>query len=438
MKMKNAKSSLEDITKSADDSIEGCSIEHDKEKLSQEAKALGLEFDPVDFTEENTEFFVNLCSYSLPRRFRHWSFGAIYKKQKKLEGMMGKILEVIIDAKNPKAYLLDENAVITNKMVIAHVYGHADFFKKNFLFAKSGKNIIQKGRENSIKIEGYKEKHGDKEIEEVLDSCLTVCSQTFSEGEKDNLPMYLLKNAPLTDYERDILKRVKEECETLSKILKTQIMNEGWAAFVQDKMMRKTIPREKWSAYCILNSGMLATDPGQLNPYAVGKTLWEDIEEKHGFAKCLDIREQYDDIRFINKFLNKELCSKLGLYIAEEEDTFGGSREFVKSKGVEEIKKALTLMKTNEGEPIVEIDEDAGKKLKVEGLYLRHIFDERGLLKRKRTERFMEAVERLWKSTVYFETKYKGADGLKNLLMKYSKEEGHRIFRLEYTSDAHS
>ena len=52
--------------------------------------------------------------------------------QKGYEYGLSKIYEMVINNDPCYAYLLECNAEVDQKLVMAHVYGHCDFFKNNF------------------------------------------------------------------------------------------------------------------------------------------------------------------------------------------------------------------------------------------------------------------------------------------------------------------
>ena len=47
---------------------------------------------------------------------------------------LSKIYELVINNNPSIAYLLEGNSLVDQKLVMAHVYGHVDFFKNNFCF----------------------------------------------------------------------------------------------------------------------------------------------------------------------------------------------------------------------------------------------------------------------------------------------------------------
>ena len=73
----------------------------------------------------------------LPIGYPHWSFGKefIRNEQAYRRGAQGLAYEIVINSNPCIAYLMEENTITTQALVIAHAcYGHNSFFKGNHLF----------------------------------------------------------------------------------------------------------------------------------------------------------------------------------------------------------------------------------------------------------------------------------------------------------------
>ena len=67
-----------------------------------------------------------------PTRYPHWSFGMPYEELRKgYDYGLSKIYEMVINNDPCYAYLMRCNHTVDQKLVMAHVYGHCDFFKNN-------------------------------------------------------------------------------------------------------------------------------------------------------------------------------------------------------------------------------------------------------------------------------------------------------------------
>src|SRR6185503_14209876 len=76
---------------------------------------------------------------------------------------------------NPSyGFLLETNSPIQNKMVIAHVLGHVDFFKNNTYFSKTNRRMVESVSTHSQRIMEYEFKHGRKTVERFLDAVLAI------------------------------------------------------------------------------------------------------------------------------------------------------------------------------------------------------------------------------------------------------------------------
>ena len=138
--------------------------------LEQEARDIGVDFYPINYEVVPQETMLEIMSYGLPTRARHWSYGQSYEYQK-MQGEMGfsKVYEVILNNDPSYAFLLDTNSDIINSLVIAHVIGHSSYFKTNYLFKKTDNKMVYHAAERAQRIEEYIEKHGLKSVERIMD-----------------------------------------------------------------------------------------------------------------------------------------------------------------------------------------------------------------------------------------------------------------------------
>ena len=80
-----------------------------------------------------------------PIRYRHWSFGQAYQESllPQKHGLAN-LYELVINNDPCYAYLLEENPLYAQKVVIAHVMGHSDFFKNNYLFNGTNRQMLNR------------------------------------------------------------------------------------------------------------------------------------------------------------------------------------------------------------------------------------------------------------------------------------------------------
>ena len=73
-----------------------------------------------------------------------------------------KIYEMVINNDPSYAYLLENNALVDQKIVIAHVYGHTDFFKNNYWFSATNRKMMDGMANHGTIIRRYAEKYGTR------------------------------------------------------------------------------------------------------------------------------------------------------------------------------------------------------------------------------------------------------------------------------------
>lgn len=227
------------------------------------------------------------ASVGMPLMYNHWSFGKHFlsNQQGYKRGRMGLAYEIVINSNPCIAYLMEENTITMQALVIAHAcYGHNSFFKGNYLFQTwtDAESIIDYLLFAKNYINQCEEKYGIDAIEDVLDAChalmnqgvnrykrprpisaeeerfrqeeraeyiqrtlndiwSTIPQQTeeveekearFPEDPEENILYFLEKNAPLLEiWQREILRIVRKMAQYYYPQRQTQVMNEGWATF---------------------------------------------------------------------------------------------------------------------------------------------------------------------------------------------------------------
>src|SRR5437879_2401355 len=107
-----------------------------KQEIEGYARGYGLDFYETIFEVIDGDDLNEVAAYGgFPTRYPHWSFGMQYEQLSKgYEYGLSKIYEMVINNNPSYAYLLESNMDVEQKLVMAHVFGHADFFKNNFSF----------------------------------------------------------------------------------------------------------------------------------------------------------------------------------------------------------------------------------------------------------------------------------------------------------------
>src|SRR5262245_24877786 len=135
----------------------------------------GLDPFPVRFEIVPATVMYEVGSYALPGRYSHWTFGKAYHRMKMMYDFgLSKIYEVVINSNPSYAFLLETNSPTQNKMVIAHVLGHVDFFKNNVYFSKTNRRMVDEAALHARRMSEYEFKHGRKVVEEFLDAVLSI------------------------------------------------------------------------------------------------------------------------------------------------------------------------------------------------------------------------------------------------------------------------
>jgi stage V sporulation protein R len=163
------------------------------EKLAAEA---GLDFFPTVFEILTYDQMNEIAAYGgFPNRYPHWRFGMEYERlAKSYEYGLSKIYEMVINNNPAYAYLLEGNSLVDQKLVMAHVYGHVDFFKNNYCFRSSdldtgGRTVdpvrrpagydpnrrwIDKMANHGSRLRRVVARQGINKVEEFLDHCLSL------------------------------------------------------------------------------------------------------------------------------------------------------------------------------------------------------------------------------------------------------------------------
>lgn len=144
--------------------------------IEDKAKSYGLVFPEVVFERVDYREMNELASLGgFPQRYPHWRFGMEYDRiSKSYTYGLSKIYEMVINTEPCYAYLLSSNSMVENKLVIAHVYGHADFFKNNHYFSKTNRKMLDEMANHSTLVRQCQEQYGVEAVEEFVDMCLSL------------------------------------------------------------------------------------------------------------------------------------------------------------------------------------------------------------------------------------------------------------------------
>ena len=311
------------------------------DKICVLGESLGLDWYPIEY---------EICD--------HWSYGKSFDRiqtQYNL-GMSGLPYEMIINSNPSISYLMTENPMPTHILTMAHCVGHSDFFKNNRMFAETGADTaIDRFKSASKRVKKYMEDPtiGVDKVEKILDACHAIKFQVprtpgikrrnhkdlkeyyrkliynDTSGKFDNFDLNKIPLEPdtnllsflathnrlLEDWERDLIRIVEQESLYLVPQACTKVMNEGWACMIHEKIINALgIPDEYFLSFIRLHNQVVRPHLGRVNPYHLGFKIFKYLEEKHGFAECLRIRETHNDETFLKTYLNEELCKELNLF----------------------------------------------------------------------------------------------------------------------------
>src|SRR6266851_3769275 len=147
-----------------------------KAEIEEHARSYGLDFYETIFEVVDADDLNEIASYGgFPTRYPHWSFGMAYEELKKsYDYGLSKIYEMVINNDPVYAYLMRCNHTVDQKLVMAHVYGHADFFKNNAFFSHTSRKMMDEMANHGARIRRYVEKHGEDEVETFVDRCMSI------------------------------------------------------------------------------------------------------------------------------------------------------------------------------------------------------------------------------------------------------------------------
>ena len=140
------------------------------------AREYGLDFFRTIFEILDYQRMNEVAAYGgYPTRYPHWRFGMEYEQLSKGYSYgLSKIYEMVINNDPCYAYLLEGNSIVDQKMVMAHVLAHCDFFKQNFYFSKTNRKMIDGMANHATRLRRHVERQGIERIETFIDVCLSL------------------------------------------------------------------------------------------------------------------------------------------------------------------------------------------------------------------------------------------------------------------------
>ncbi|WP_110928918.1 SpoVR family protein [Bacillus massiliglaciei] len=456
-------------------------------EITEIAKGFGLDFYPMRYEICPSEIIYTFGAYGMPTRFSHWSFGKQFHKMKlQYDFGLSKIYELVINSDPCYAFLLDSNSLIQNKLIVAHVLAHCDFFKNNVRFRNTKRDMVESMAATADRIRQYEMLHGKKEVETFLDAVLAIeehidpslmrvklnwdMDEEEQEQERTALSEYddlwsldhkdkprkkpiqkKRKKFPpkpekdimlfieqfsseLTDWQRDIMTMIREEMLYFWPQLETKIMNEGWASFWHQRIIRELdLTSGESIEFAKLNAGVVQPSRTSINPYYLGLKVLEDIEERYnnptdemkrmgvepgsGREKLFEVREIESDISFLRNYLTKDLVTREDMYLFQKQ----GKDYKIVDKGWEQVRDQLVGMRVNGGFPYITVND--GDFMRSGELYLKHWYEDIEL-DLKYLEKVLPYIFQLWGRTVHLETMLEN----KEVMFSYDGKSLHRKY----------
>jgi len=145
-------------------------------RIKAKAIEYGLDFYETVFEVLPFDVMNQIASYGgFPVRYPHWRWGMEYEKLSKRDAYgLGRIYEMVINNDPCYAYLQESNDVTDQKLVMAHVYAHADFFKHNAWFSKTNRKMMDEMANHATRIRRHIDRHGLDKVERFIDAALTL------------------------------------------------------------------------------------------------------------------------------------------------------------------------------------------------------------------------------------------------------------------------
>lgn len=337
-------------------------LEAAREEIEAFARAYGLDFFPIIYEVLDYRTLYETAAFGgFPTRYPHWRFGMDFDQLMKGHIWQGStIYEMVINTNPSYAYLLEGNEDVTQKMVMAHVTGHVDFFKHNMWFAHTNRKMLDAMANHATRVQRIIERIGYDLVEDFIDVCLSLENlidyhspyikrpeaqtarplvgdeeqqtveglkverdymrdyinppeyleaqrkkqeaerakqRRFPENPQRDILLFLMNYAPLERWQHTVLEIIRDEAYYFAPQGMTKVLNEGWATFWHSTIMtQKVASAAEIISFADLHSGVVATGSGRLNPYKLGVELLRDIEERWNRGQFGKEYDECDDI----------------------------------------------------------------------------------------------------------------------------------------------
>lgn len=324
-------------------------------RIREIAEEFGLLTTDILFEVVPAQRVLEGMSYMFPTNFSHWTFGRDYEKNRTIYEHTGAGIpyEQVWNFDKPRAFLVETNPFALNVTILAHVFGHVDYFlgNKYLQHGRSYSNIAEEARNAAKRFAEYEERYGQKEVEKTIDAGMSIMwhqnpDPFFEEQDEDvvreqlvvleraklerfkdiksefkrpdtadearqieknlerllvrtppepiyDLIQYITKKSPkpLKPWQIDIMTVLRNQARCLNPNRRTKGLDEGWATYWHVRIMRR-----------LFEEGLLTPEEhGVFNHFHAGVTQ----ESKRSFnwyrifsALFEDIKERWDKGQF--------------------------------------------------------------------------------------------------------------------------------------------
>lgn len=322
-----------------------------EKRIKEIAEGFGLLTTEIDFEVVSSQRVLEGMAYNFPKNFSHWSFGRDYDRHRTIFDHTGQGIpyEQVWNFERPRALIVESNPFALKVLVIAHVFGHVDYFLRN-RFVQHGRSfsdIAQEARDAADRFKEYEEKYGSDEVEKTIDAGMSIQWQQhidpFLEEELDNdlvrerlveiaraklerntcvdsefrkeltkeerneieknlrrlsqltpprpiydLLGYIIKYSPsLKPWQKDVLSVIRNQARALAPMGRTKMADEGWATYWHVRIMRKLFEEKL----------LTAEEHGVFNDFHSAVTREDKTDfnwYRIGSAVFEDIKERWD------------------------------------------------------------------------------------------------------------------------------------------------
>ena len=328
------------------------------EKICKLSKAHGLDWYPIIYeTCDYFEMIGNMAYHGMPSHYSHWSSGKSFERTHQMynAGVEGLPYELIINSDPSISYLMRENPLYLQVLIMCHCVGHSDFFKNNRMFKHTRpQTVVSRFRNAKKRIQEYIEDPsiGVEAVEQILDSAHAIefqipgfpydkvshadlkqkytalvkndACENYVDFNLEKIPLepdqdilgFIVEHAKtLEDWQVDLIEIVRDHARYFIPQIQTKIMNEGWACFWHYRLMNELeLPQELHLPFIKSHNQVIRPHIGGINPYHLGFYMFNKIEERHGLEECFVAREVSHDESFLRQYLTLEDCEELNMF----------------------------------------------------------------------------------------------------------------------------